>query len=107
MNRLNMTAVELYDATRAAWKVLSKRDRAKYALGVFEGIVREVYEITSWLPSGSTFSSRNPRGDPRRDRYEFVGVLAPERIRDRHVDRYVGHQFPRGAQNPVAYTNVD
>jgi hypothetical protein len=110
INRLyrpGMTPVELYDATRAAWKVGPKRDRAKYALAVFEGIVREVYEITQWFPSGSTLSSRNPRGDPRRDRYEFVGVLASERVRERYVDRYVGHLFPRGAQNPVAYANLD
>jgi hypothetical protein len=77
--RPQMTASELYGATRASWKVGPKRERAKYALAVFEGIVREVYEITQWSPGGSTFNSRDPRGVRASDRWEFVGRLAPER----------------------------
>ena len=104
--RPNMTATELYDATRASWKVGEQRELATYALAVFEGIVREVYHVTQWLPSGSTFNSRFPRGDSRRDRWEFVGRVADDRIRNRYVDRFVGRYFPRGAQNPIAYVNV-
>ncbi len=47
--RPNMTPSELYDATRASWKLGPKRERARYAFAVFEGIVREVYEVKSWL----------------------------------------------------------
>jgi len=78
----------------------------KYALAVFEGIVREVYEIKEWFRSGSTFNSRFPHGDKRRDRWEFVGRLADDRLRRRYIDRFVGDQFKRGAQNPIAYVNV-
>ncbi len=109
INRLyrpTMSATELYDATRASWKVGNRRGKVKYALAVFEGIVREVYGVTAWLPSGSTFNSRFPRGDGRRDRWEFVGRLADDSVRRRYVDRFVGHLFPRGAQNPIAYLNV-
>jgi hypothetical protein len=104
--RPTMTATELYDVTRASWKLGPQRDKADYAIAVFEGIVREVYEITNWLPSGSTFNVRFPHGDPRRDRWEFVGRLAKDGIRHRYIDRFVGHLFPRGAQNPVAYVNT-
>lgn len=38
--------------------------------------------------------------------WEFVGRLAEDRIRRRYVDRFVGHLFPPGAQNPIAYLNV-
>jgi hypothetical protein len=104
--RPTMTATELYDATRASWKVGRRRTKVKLALAIFEGIVREVYEITAWLPSGSTFNTRFPRGDRRRDRWEFVGRLADESIRRRYVDRFVGKIFRSGAQNPIAYVNV-
>jgi hypothetical protein len=104
--RPNMTPTELYDATRASWKVGPQREQAQYALAVFEGIVREVYEIKQWLPSGSTFNYRFPRGDRRRDRWEFVGRLAEEKTRHRYLDRFVGRYFPRGAQNPIAYVNI-
>jgi hypothetical protein len=110
INRLyrpDMNAYELYDATRAAWKVGRARDRARYAFAVFEGVVREVYEIERWMPAGSTFNSRNPRGVKSPGRWEFVGRVAPESVRDRYVDGYVGHFFRPGAQNPVAYVNVE
>jgi hypothetical protein len=102
-----MTPAELYDATRSSWKVGNRRTKAKYALAVFEGIVREVYEITAWFRSGSTFDAKFPyRRDGRRDRWEFVGCVAADCIRGRYVDWYVGDQFPRGAQNPIAYVNT-
>jgi hypothetical protein len=68
-----MTPVELYDATRGIWKVgKQRREQADYAFAVYEGIVREVYRIKTWLPAGSTFSTRDPRGVKRRGRWEFV-----------------------------------
>jgi uncharacterized protein len=101
-----MTPTELYDATRASWKLGELREKVKFALPVFEGVVREVYEITQWFRSGSTFNNRFPRGDKRRDRWEFVGRVADDRIRNRYIDGFVGGQFKRGAQNPIAYVNV-
>lgn len=46
------TAAEIYEGTRGHWKVGPKpRQRAKFCLGVAEGIVRGAYEIDSWFPS--------------------------------------------------------
>jgi uncharacterized protein len=44
--RGGMNEMELYDATRGIWKVGPLRERAKYAFAVFEGVIREVYEIS-------------------------------------------------------------
>jgi hypothetical protein len=101
-----MTPAELYDATRGVWKLGPKRERAKYALAIFEGVVREVYEITQWLRAGSTFSSRNPHGIRSPNRWEFVGRLAPERIRRRYINRDVSGYFKKGNQSPVSYVNI-
>ena len=57
-----MSSQELYDITRSACKIGPRREGAELAFAVFEGIIREVYEISHWLPAGSTFSSRNGRG---------------------------------------------
>jgi len=108
INRLyhyGMTPTELYDATRATWVVGPKRDKAKYALAVYRGIVREVYEISHWLEAGSTFSTRFPRGNRTKGRWEFVGTLAPEPIRRKYVDRAVDAYFRPGSQNPIQYVN--
>ena len=103
-----MTDVELYDATRSAWKVGEKKARARYAMAVYEGVVREVYRITGWLEGGSTFAAQN-LGKRKRwpGRWEFVGTLAEDEIRKRYVNSYVGHLFRKGAQNPIAYVNID
>ena len=106
--RYGMTDVELYDATRSAWKVGSKREQAQYAFAVFEGVVREVYAISQWLPGGSTFNLRSDGREVKRPgRWEFVGTIAPERLRNRYVNRYVGHLYSHGAQNPISYVNID
>ena len=81
--RYGMTDAELYDATRSAWRVGSRRSEAEYAVAVFEGVGREVYKITEWLPAGSTFNTRRDTlGLTKRDRrvkWEFVGIVADEK----------------------------
>jgi hypothetical protein len=101
-----MSPSELYDVTRGVWRVSARRDRAKYAFAVFEGVVREVYEITRWLPAGSTFSSRDFRGVRSPGRWEFVGRLAPQNIRRRYVNRDVSKYFVSGSQNPISYVGI-
>lgn len=110
--RPGMGHLELYDVTRSAWKVAEKRrNQVEYAFAVFDGVVREVYQVEAWLPAGSTFNHRwnGERTDrhEREGRWEFVGTLAPEEIRRKYVNRYVGHLMAQGAQNPIMYRNVD
>jgi hypothetical protein len=50
--RSNMNSQELYEATRGVWKVGLRRYKAKYAMAVYQGIVREVYRIDRWVPAG-------------------------------------------------------
>ena len=97
----------LYDATRSAWKVSKKREKAKLAMSVYGGIIREVYSIAKWVPGGATM--RNDDKDGRHEdepgRWEFVGKVAEESIRRRYVNKSVKHEFPPGAQNPIKYVN--
>lgn len=109
INRLyrpDMTAVELYDATRSAWKVGERRRGVKYAMAVYNGVIREVYTDLQWLPGGSTFNTLRKGSPPRKsDRKEFVGRVAEERVRRRFINAYVGDRFKQGSANPIAYVN--
>ncbi len=106
--RYGMTDQELYDATRSAWRIGTRGDKAKLAMAVYDNVVREVYEITGWFREGRTFNARRrPDHKPADDRWEFVGVIANEKIRKRYRNRFVGEHFPKGAQNPIRYVNVD
>jgi uncharacterized protein len=102
--RYGMAPIELYDATRGVWKAGPNRAKAKYALAIFDGVVQEVYEIAGWFAGGSTLYTRDDTDAP--DRWEFVGRVAPERIRDRYRFRAVRRYFPQGAQNPIRYVGV-
>jgi len=99
--RYGMTHTELYNATRGIWRVGARREDAKYAMAVFEGVIHEVYEIRAWFPAGSTLSSRGDLHDS--DRWEFVGALAPTKIRNRYRYKAVRSYLPSNSQNPVRY----
>jgi len=107
--RSDMTVHEIYDATRSAWKLGPKRLKAKYALSIHQGIVREVFAIAGWLRGGTTMKGSDTNGRPRRreDRWEFVGEVAEDEVRKRYRGRSVSRYFKPGAQNPILYVNCD
>lgn len=98
---------ELYDATRSAWKVGTRREGAEYAFSVFRGVVREVFEIEAWVPGGTTMriADEHGRARPRPGRWEFVGQVAEEKVRRKYQGRSVSHYYKPGAQNPIMYVN--
>jgi hypothetical protein len=99
--RSDMTAEELYEATRGIWVLGPRRERAELALAVFQGIVREVYRIERWHPSGTLeYRTRDASGFGERGRWEFEGHVAHD-VRD----QYVNHSVGKGGQNPVRYVN--
>jgi uncharacterized protein len=109
INRLyrhGMSPAELYEATRGVWKLSPRRQRATYALAVFEGVVREVYEIHRWHPAGTLpYHTRVHEVLTRDGRWEFEGAVASEPIRNLYVDSSVASYFKKGLQSPVVYVN--
>lgn len=107
INRLyrhTMSASDLYEATRGVWRLGDRRTGARYALAVFEGVVREVYEIDTWHPAGSTPYVSRPRADVDvSGRWEFTGRVANEAVRAKYRGRSVAAYFKRGQQSPVVY----
>lgn len=112
--RYSMSEMELYDYTRGQWKLNPERAKnAKYGIAIYEGIVQEVYEIHNWYEAGTTFSIRQGNenieqgaNERIKGRYEFIGNLAPEHIREKYKFKSVGHYFQRGNSNPIMYQNV-
>lgn len=79
-----MPEAALYDATRGIWRLSAAHAKdASCAMAVFEGVVREVYEIEAWHPAGQTSSRpaferpRPLRGDGARGR--STGVVRASR----------------------------
>jgi len=104
--RHTMTAFELYDATRGIWKIGEDRNKAKLAMSVYQGTVREVYEIAIWLPAGTTLSTRTIREERMPGRWEFVGRVAPTEIREKYLYKSVRNYFSPSSQNSIHYVNI-
>jgi len=106
INRLyrhSMNEHELYEATRGTWKLGPRRNGARYAFAVFEGVVREVYEIKEWHPAATTPYTTRDATTLSRDRWEFTGQVADAQIRDEYVGRSVVAYFSQGQQSPTSY----
>jgi len=100
--RTDMTPLELYEATRGIWVLGPRRENAEYAMAVYQGIVREVYRIHTWHPSGTLqYQTRDSRNFATRGRWEFEAEVAND-IRD----EYLGNSVGLGGQNPIRYKNV-
>ena len=108
--------MQLYEATRGIWKIAeSKQDKVTHACALYKGIVREVYEIASWHPAGSTmYSTRSFEDVEDSAKFEFVGKIASAKVAQRYKNqkvsdrylpfgfagalRYVGPSFPSGGE---------
>ncbi|HOF88067.1 MAG TPA: hypothetical protein PLZ36_08205 [Armatimonadota bacterium] len=74
-------------------------------MAVFDGIVREVYRIESWHPSGTTPYATHEMDDSWDGRREFLGSVASPWIRKRYLLKSVRAYFPASMQNPVRYVH--
>jgi uncharacterized protein len=108
--RYGMSHIELYDATRAAWKLNPARAKnATLAFCVYLGVVRQVYRIEAWFRGGAVMRSTDQDGRHTlsHDRWEFVGQVADERMCKRYVGRSVRDYMKAGSQNPIRYVNCE
>ncbi len=102
--RSDMTAEELYEATRGIWKIGPKRNKAELAMAVYQGIIREVYKVKRWVPAGTQrYKTRDSRGFKRSGRWEFEGEIAHD-IRDKYIDLSVRQLLGVKSQNPIRYS---
>jgi len=102
--RPEMTADELYEATRGIWKVGDRRSRASFAVAVFKGVVREVYKIEQWHQAGTTqYRTRTFTPQQCLGRWEFTGAVAIEDMREKFRFGNVSRYLNEGSQNPITY----
>ena len=83
---------ELYDVTRGIWHLAVEKvhtERTKYAFAVYDGEIKEVYEIQKWHRAGTTPYATDRRLPPEllATRYEFTGKRATGSIRDKYVGK--------------------
>jgi hypothetical protein len=106
--RHGMSAAELFEITRGVWKLDFKRASAmKYVLAVYEGVVREVYEVEKWQAAqiGGYTSRTDLVPADAKGRIEFIGKVAPEAIRQKYLLGAVTAYTKVSLQAPCLYIN--
>jgi uncharacterized protein len=94
LNRLyhrKISPDRLYEITRCSWKVGERRNKARYAFAVYQGVVRQVYEINQWKPAEEG------------SRWYFSGRIADGL--QHYVGGSIADYISHGAQNPIKYVN--
>jgi len=103
--RSGMTENELYEATRGIWRIGKRRESAKFACAVFQGVVRETYEIECWQPAGSDkYLTRDDSWFAKSGRWEFRGSKASDDVSARYNGHSVKPLLGR-TQFPIRYIN--
>ena len=100
-----MDPQDLYDFTRGIWVISEKRrEDAKYAFAIYDGVIQETYKILNWFEAGTTFSKREDMNlDKKIKRWEFIGNIDSE-MRKKYLHKSVNHYWKSNAQNPIRYT---
>ena len=105
-------ADELFKCTSGIWRLSRERaNKARYAFAVYQGVIKEVYEIEEWIPATQATlrywrererEQGNDFSGTHEGRSEFKGRSAPEAVRT----KYVGRRMPvPHSQNPIRYFN--
>ncbi len=101
--RSNMNARELYEATRGIWPLSLRRYKAKFAMAVYQGIVREVYQIDRWVPAGfSEYVTRKREDVTKRGKWEFEGMVE-KKLSKRYVGKSVRKYFSNYSRSSFHY----
>ena len=101
--------LEIFEFTRGIWskrmKTLSKD--AKYAYATFKGVVKDVYEIHSWVPAGTQeyFTRKLDPERLKKAEWEFVGRKASEEVRELYMGKILDK--PRSYGDPFIKVGFD
>ena len=103
--RPGMSDLELYEATRGIWKVGPRRERAHYAVAIFQEVVREVYKINDWHPAATTpLSNTSIRGTESSAALGIHGTIAHNLSR-KYRNGLIHQLIDSRSQNLVTYLN--
>ena len=81
--------LELLEHTRGIW-TKKQPESVKYAYATYRGIIKEVFEIYTWVPAGTQqYFTRELDPQKVAKRHEFVGKKAPEEIRNKYIGELI------------------
>lgn len=85
-----MSEVELFESTRGVWRNVPRDDSIQYAYATYGGLIKEVYQIHSWVRAGTQqYFTRSFEHRDISQRWEFIGKKASTEIREKYVGKVI------------------
>jgi len=94
----NIDADGLYEITRGNWVTGERREKAKYAFALRNGVVLQVYRIDRWFRE----HARN-LGQKTQMRWRFDGEISTQM--QHYIGKSVALYITPGSRNPIKYVN--
>jgi hypothetical protein len=93
-----MSSLSLFESTRGCWINPPRNDNSiKFAYATCNGIVKEVYEIHSWVKAGTQqYFTRNFDESDISKRWEFIGRIANEEVRNLYNGKLIDKERSYG-----------
>ncbi len=88
----NFGDLETFEITRGVWakNCVSIAKNSKYAYALYHGVVKEIYEIHSWVKAGTQeYFTRKLNIEIIKNRYEFIGKIADDNIRKKYKGKLI------------------
>ena len=97
-----MSEVALFESTRGVWRNPRRDESIKYAYATYGGLIKEVYEIHSWVPAGTQqYFERELIDEDIVNRWEFIGKKASQEVRDLYIGKIL--EKDRSFGTPFVY----
>jgi len=96
----NMGAEDLYKITCGNWVISEKRNKARYAFALRNGVVLQVYRIKQWKPAKARSLEQK-----RQNRWRFIGEIAVDM--EHYIGKSVASYITPGSRNPIKYVNCE
>ena len=97
-----MSEVALFESTRGVWHNPRRDESIKYAYATYGGLIKEVYEIHSWVPAGTQqYFERELIDEDIVNRWEFIGKKASQEVRELYIGKIL--EKDRSFGSPFVY----
>ena len=97
-----MSEVALFESTRGVWRNPRRDESIKFAYATYGGLIKEVYEIHSWVPAGTQqYFERELIDEHITNRWEFIGKKASQEVRDLYIGKIL--EKDRSFGTPFVY----
>ena len=101
----NLSPEILYNKTRYCWSLSEKkRNKIKYVLPIYHGIVQEIYKPVQWFRAGTTVLNQVVAKKDK-NKWEFVGNIAEKSIRNKFIKKSIrNHILP--SRSIIKYVGI-